>query len=285
MYLIGQMIIYLLLAAALGFGIAWLLDLCKCRGNAEELANLRDENARLTAAAAGGGAVGLAGAAAFSGDSNRKIAALEAELAEARVNAGRLVEENAKLAGGADDEAKATLEWRNRYLESRVKFLEEQNTSAGSTASPLAAAAAGAVVGAAATKAAAKPKAAPKPKAVKTEMPASNEELTRSPLADLSAADLEAQIVAAGAGKKPARVRKGATVDNLRDIVGVGPKNSDWLNEQGIYYFRQIASMGAPELAWLANNLPTFGSRVYRENWVDQCFRLAKGEAPQPNQT
>jgi predicted flap endonuclease-1-like 5' DNA nuclease len=38
--------------------------------------------------------------------------------------------------------------------------------------------------------------------------------------------------------------------------------------------------MDAPELAWLANNLPTFGSRVYRENWVDQCFRLAKGLPP-----
>jgi predicted flap endonuclease-1-like 5' DNA nuclease len=289
MYLIGQILILLLLAFVLGFLIAWMLDLCKCRGNAEELANLRDENVRLAAAGAGGAALGAVGGASFNADADRKVASLEAELAEARVNAGKLAEENARLAGraggdatasAADDEAKATLEWRNRYLESRVKFLEDQAAAAdtGAGAAGLGLAAAGATVAVAARKPA-KPKAA-KPKAVKTEVPATNEELTRSNLADLSPEALEVEVAAAGAGKKPARARKSANVDDLLLVLGVGPKNNEWLNQQGIYYFRQIASMNASELAWLANNLPTFGSRVYRENWVDQCFRLAKGQAP-----
>jgi predicted flap endonuclease-1-like 5' DNA nuclease len=28
-------------------------------------------------------------------------------------------------------------------------------------------------------------------------------------------------------------------------------------------------------LAWLANNIPAFGARVYRENWVAQASKLA----------
>lgn len=284
MYLIGQMLIYLILAAVLGFIIAYLLDLCKCRGTAEELANLRDENARLAAAGAGVGALGVAGAGAFYGDSDRKIAALEAELAEARVNSGKLAEENARLSSAAGDEATTTLVWRNRYLESRLKFLEDGTAGAASTVAAAAAgAAAGATTRATKAKAAAQPKAAARPKAAakpKKELPASNEELTRSALADLSADALEAQVMAAGAGRKPARARKAARTDDLELILGVGPKNNAWLNEQGIYFFRQIASMDSAELAWVANNLPTFGSRVYRENWVDQCFRLAKGLPP-----
>ena len=83
--------------------------------------------------------------------------------------------------------------------------------------------------------------------------------------------------MAAGAGKAPARSRRRTNPDDLLLIDGVGPKNNAWLNDQGIYYFHQIATMNVEQVAWLAANLPTFGSRVYRENWVAQCTNLARG--------
>lgn len=100
-----------------------------------------------------------------------------------------------------------------------------------------------------------------------------------SSLAALDAADLEAAVLAAGDGERPAALgaAQGAA-DDLKAIGGVGPALEAWLNEHGLFHFWQIAVMEAPQLAWLANNLPHFGSRVYREHWVEQAIRLARGE-------
>jgi predicted flap endonuclease-1-like 5' DNA nuclease len=108
--------------------------------------------------------------------------------------------------------------------------------------------------------------------------PISNLNFTPSPLAGLSAEALEEAIALAGAGKAPPRSRRRANPDELLLIDGVGPKNKAWLNDQGIYYFYQIATMDIDQVAWLSKNLPTFGARVYRENWVAQCTKLARGE-------
>jgi predicted flap endonuclease-1-like 5' DNA nuclease len=108
--------------------------------------------------------------------------------------------------------------------------------------------------------------------------PISNQNFTPSPLAGSSAEALEEAIALAGVGKAPPRSRRRANPDELLLIDGVGPKNKAWLNAQGIYYFYQIATMNIDQVAWLSKNLPTFGARVYRENWVAQCTRLARGE-------
>ena len=108
--------------------------------------------------------------------------------------------------------------------------------------------------------------------------PISNENFIPSPLAGLSAEALEEAIALAGAGKAPPRSRRRANPDELLLIDGVGPKNKAWLNDQGIYYFYQIATMNIDQVAWLSKNLPTFGARVYRENWVAQCTNLARGK-------
>ena len=108
--------------------------------------------------------------------------------------------------------------------------------------------------------------------------PISNQNFTPSPLAGLSAEALEEAIALAGAGKAAPRSRRRANPDDLLLIDGVGPKNKAWLNDQGIYYFYQIATMNIHQVAWLSKNLPTFGARVYRENWVAQCTKLARGE-------
>lgn len=107
--------------------------------------------------------------------------------------------------------------------------------------------------------------------------PISNLNFIPSPLAGLSAEALEEAIALAGAGKAPPRSRRRANPDDLLLIDGVGPKNKAWLNDQGIYYFYQIATMNIDQVTWLSKNLPTFGARVHRENWVAQCTNLAKG--------
>jgi predicted flap endonuclease-1-like 5' DNA nuclease len=270
MYLLSQNWIFFLLAALIGGLIAWALGLCNCdkSGLEAELNGVRTERddlaARLAAGASGAGAGAVAASAAY----DRKIASLEAELAEARVKASA-VPVATSSDSAQNDEDIAAMKWRNRYLEARVKFLEDQNTAA-----PLAAGLAGAAVGAAVAK---KAKAAPK-KVVAKEEPVSNDNFTPSSLANLTGDELEAATLAAAAtAKAPPRSRKRANPDDLLLIDGVGPKNNAWLNEQGIYYFHQIATMDINQVAWLAENLPTFGSRVYRENWVAQCTNLARG--------
>lgn len=261
MYLLSQLWIYLLLAALLGAFIAWRFGLCNCdkSGLEADLNGARTERDDLAARLAAGAGGAAAGAAVSTAGYDRRIAGLEAELAEARVKADSLASANAKAEPALDDEDTAAMKWRNRYLEARVKFLEDQ-----SAAAPLAAGLAGAAVGAAI--------AAPKAEAV------TNENFTPSALSTLSGDELEAATLAAAANAKaPPRSRKRSNPDDLLLIDGVGPKNNAWLNDQGIYYFHQIATMEINQVAWLAENLPTFGSRVYRENWVAQCTNLARG--------
>jgi predicted flap endonuclease-1-like 5' DNA nuclease len=265
MYLLSQTWIYLLLAALLGALIAWLLGLCNCdkSGLEAELNGVRTERDDLSARLAAGIGGAAVGSVAANANQDRKIASLEAELAEARVKASATPSTGGEPA--ASDEDVAAMKWRNRYLEARVKFLEEQ-----AAAAPVAAGLAGAAIGAAAVKAKAK---APKEEAV------TNDNFKPSSLAGLSGDELEAATIAAAANAKaPPRSRKKSNPDDLLLIDGVGPKNNTWLNEQGIYYFHQIATMNIEQVAWLSDNLPTFGSRVFRENWVAQCTNLARGK-------
>jgi predicted flap endonuclease-1-like 5' DNA nuclease len=100
-----------------------------------------------------------------------------------------------------------------------------------------------------------------------------------SSLAALDAAGLEAAVLSAGDGQRPTALPAAlGAPDDLKEIGGVGPALEAWLNEHGIFHFWQIAVMEAPQLAWLANNLPHFGSRVYREHWIEQSIQLARGE-------
>jgi predicted flap endonuclease-1-like 5' DNA nuclease len=107
----------------------------------------------------------------------------------------------------------------------------------------------------------------------------SNANFKPSSLAALDVAELEAAVLAAGDGVRPSALPTAlGLADDLKEIGGVGPALEAWLNEHGIFHFWQIAVMEAPQLAWLANNLPHFGSRVYREHWIEQAIQLARGE-------
>ncbi len=126
MYLLSQNWIFFLLAALIGGLIAWALGLCNCDKSSleAELNGVRTERddlaARLAAGVGGAGAGAVGASAAY----DRKIASLEAELAEARVKASAApVAATSDNAQNAEDIA--AMKWRNRYLEARVKFLEE----------------------------------------------------------------------------------------------------------------------------------------------------------------
>lgn len=296
MYLLSQMWIYLLLAALIGLLAGWFWHRCTCN-KAEVEAERDDLKGKLAAALAGAGAGAAAATVVDDGGWKAKAEALDAELGRVRTRAdelsGRLSAVPAATpaaAVGVDQGEHDRLAWRARYLEARVKYLEGLDADGGSgVGATVAAGLAGAGLGAAAGGA---DDAALKARIAELEADLAacqagqgaaeitNATFTPSPVAAMSAADLEAAVEAAGDGVQPPALSapQGGKPDNLKELTGIGPKNEKWLHSVGIYHFWQIATLTVPGVAWLAKNLPTFGTRVYRENWVDQAVKLARGE-------
>ena len=69
----------------------------------------------------------------------------------------------------------------------------------------------------------------------------------------------------------------GESGDDLKHIRGVGPKLEAMLNDLGVWHFRQIASWGPEEVAWVDGHLEGFNGRVSRDEWVSQAKVLAGG--------
>lgn len=91
--------------------------------------------------------------------------------------------------------------------------------------------------------------------------------------------EVEADTTAAPAAE-PARLdapREGSA-DDLKVIIGIGPKLEELLNGLGIWHFDQIAGWGPAELAWLDEHLVGFHGRAERDDWVGQAKALAEGE-------
>jgi len=63
--------------------------------------------------------------------------------------------------------------------------------------------------------------------------------------------------------------------DDLQRIKGIGDKLERVLNGLGIYYFRQIASFSATDIAWIDSKLK-FKGRVIRDRWVPQADTFEK---------
>jgi NADH-quinone oxidoreductase subunit E len=94
-----------------------------------------------------------------------------------------------------------------------------------------------------------------------------------------AAPKVEAAPVAAGAGKKPKALkaaRKGKA-DDLKLILGIGPKLEELCHKLGFYHFDQIAAWTDAEIAWVDDNLEGFKGRVTRDKWVVQAKILAAG--------
>lgn len=66
--------------------------------------------------------------------------------------------------------------------------------------------------------------------------------------------------------------------DDLKIIKGVGPVFEGVLNDNGIYYYRQIGAWKAKDIKMIDGLLGKFSGRIERDGWVKQAKALAKGK-------
>jgi len=91
------------------------------------------------------------------------------------------------------------------------------------------------------------------------------------------AATPEAKAAGQSGGIKPASlsVPKGGKPDDLKLIIGIGPKLEVLCHDLGFFHFDQIAAWSVDEIAWVDENLEGFKGRVTRDKWVVQAKILA----------
>ncbi len=68
--------------------------------------------------------------------------------------------------------------------------------------------------------------------------------------------------------------------DDLKIIVGIGPKLEILCHRLGYFHFDQIAAWTDAEIAWVDDNLEGFKGRVSRDKWVEQAKALAASQKP-----
>lgn len=66
--------------------------------------------------------------------------------------------------------------------------------------------------------------------------------------------------------------------DDLRKIVGIGPKIEGLLHEMGIWRYRQIANLSAAEVERVDDELQ-FKGRIARDDWQGQARALVDGKS------
>jgi predicted flap endonuclease-1-like 5' DNA nuclease len=66
--------------------------------------------------------------------------------------------------------------------------------------------------------------------------------------------------------------------DDLKRISGIGPKLEQLLNENGIFYYWQVASWSDQDVVAIDEQLDVFKGRIARDDWVTQASQLK--EAP-----
>ncbi len=88
-----------------------------------------------------------------------------------------------------------------------------------------------------------------------------------------------AATATADQAKKPATLTapRDGRADDLKLILGIGPKLETMCHRLGFYHFDQIAGWTAAEVAWVDDNLEGFKGRVTRDRWVAQARILAAG--------
>ena len=263
-WLIAQMLLLLLVAAAFGGVIGWSLHVLR-------MARLAD-----------------ASATAMSADPEAaaSLAELQTQLQQERDETGVL---RSKLASGADVDAgdadqEGTLAWRNRYLEFRVRFLEGKLADVEEAVVPE------------------KPPEDVNDEATRLRwrnrylegrVRYLEEELVRgehivvtmpSPppaQAAPTTGDVATLERTTPAGVKPAMLSapRDGRVDNLKEIAGIGPKLEKMLHSLGVYHFDQLAGWTPAEIEWV-NSAISFRGRIERERWVEQAQQLTQQGAP-----
>jgi predicted flap endonuclease-1-like 5' DNA nuclease len=64
--------------------------------------------------------------------------------------------------------------------------------------------------------------------------------------------------------------------DDLKLISGVGPKLENLLNENGVFYFWQVAEWNARDIDVIDERLDAFKGRIARDDWVTQAKQLRR---------
>ncbi len=64
--------------------------------------------------------------------------------------------------------------------------------------------------------------------------------------------------------------------DNLRLIKGIGPKLENLLNDNGVYYFWQVAEWNDRDIDIIDERLDVFKGRIGRDGWVRQADSLRR---------
>jgi len=62
--------------------------------------------------------------------------------------------------------------------------------------------------------------------------------------------------------------------DDLKQILGVGPKLEILLNNSGINNFRQVAELKSNDIKELSTDLGAFKDRIVRDDWVGKAREL-----------
>lgn len=208
-----------------------------------------------------------------------RIAQLETSLQEEKAEADAVRRKAGLHRPGEDGPvAEGSLAWRNRHLESRVRFLEGKLADLEAEATQK-----------------------PQPQDQNDEatrlrwrnrylegrVKYLEEELVRtgglSPADAMpGASDIEAIIrTKANDGEQPELFEspRNDLADDLKLIAGVGPKLEQKLNSIGIWHYDQIARWTQPQIDWV-NAAISFSGRVERERWVLQAKALLEGAAP-----
>lgn len=82
----------------------------------------------------------------------------------------------------------------------------------------------------------------------------------------------------AEAAKEPIRAKR-LEKDDLKLIVGIGPKIERKLNKLGVYTFEQIRDLTPEMMEHITTKLKSFPDRIARDNWVGQAKQLIKKAA------
>jgi NADH-quinone oxidoreductase subunit E len=93
----------------------------------------------------------------------------------------------------------------------------------------------------------------------------------------LATPEAKAPVVAASKKPKALKAARNGKADDLKLILGIGPKLEALCHSLGFFHFDQIAEWTEAEIAWVDENLEGFKGRVTRDKWVAQAKILAAG--------